>query len=35
MSQLVFDLTNENPLEKKLNRSWHPSTGRRPAVAKG
>ena len=29
MAQLVFDLTTENPLEKKLNRSWHPSTGRR------
>ena len=29
MAQLVFDLTTENPLEKKLNRSWVPSTGRR------
>jgi hypothetical protein len=31
MSQLVFDLTNENPTEKKRSRSWNPSTRRRRA----
>jgi hypothetical protein len=29
MAQLVFDLTNENVLDRKLIRSWDPSTGRR------
>jgi hypothetical protein len=31
MSRLVFDLTNENPSEKELNRFANPSTGRRRA----